>query len=266
PRVVGCDFPFEILSASPWERRDAVADGYGGGRVFLAGDTVHQCSPTGGLGMHTGVSEAVNLAWKFEAVFKGWGGPKLIPSYEAECRPVAAYYVDISTASYNAIAALPPSADFAAAAASDTTLLRRLSVPDQLRSYIRYEDSPICVADGTMAPEGEDRLKPSARPGTRAPHCWLEEGKSTLDLFGDGFVLLRLNASNIDIDALQSVAAARGVPLRVIDLDNEDAVRLFERALVLVRPDAHVAWRGDALPDDCGALIDRLRGAWPAAR
>ena len=264
-RSVGRDFDYEILDVTAWERRDNVAQSYGvsqgSGRVLIAGDAAHQCSPTGGLGMHTGVSEAVNLAWKFEAVFKGWGGPKLIPSYEAECKPVAAFYVDISTASYNAIAALPPSDDFAAAAESDATLLRRLSVPDQLRSYIRYEDSPICSADGTPAPEGEARLKPSARPGTRAPHCWIGDDRSTLDLFGDGFVLLRLSAPDTDAATLQSVAKDRGVPLTVIDLDNEDAARLFERKLALIRPDAHVAWRGDALPGDCGALIDRVRGA-----
>ena len=264
-RSVGRDFDYEILDVTAWERRDNVAQSYGvsrgSGRVLIAGDAAHQCSPTGGLGMHTGVSEAVNLAWKFEAVFKGWGGPRLVPSYEAECKPVAAFYVDISTASYNAIAALPPSGDFAAAADSDATLLRGLSVPDQLRSYIRYEDSPVCIADGTPAPEGEARLKPSARPGTRAPHCWIGDDISTLDLFGDGFVLLRLGDPAVDAKPLQSVAEGRRVPLTVIDLDNEDAIRLFERRLVLVRPDSHVAWRGDALPGDCGALIDRVRGA-----
>ena len=264
-RTVGRDFEYEILDVTAWERRDNVAQSYGvsigDGRVLIAGDAAHQCSPTGGLGMHTGVSEAVNLAWKFEALLKGWGGPKLIPSYEAECRPVAAYYVDISTASFNAIAALPGADAFAGAVAADATLLKGLSVPDQLRSYIRYEDSPICIADGTPAPEGADRLKPSARPGTRAPHCWLDDDRSTLDLFGDGFVLLRLGAPEAGVDALQSVATDRGVPFSVVDLDSDEAIRLFERRLVLVRPDAHVVWRGDALPDDPAALIERARGA-----
>ena len=260
-RAVGRDFDYKIIDVSAWDRRDYVARTYRKDRVMIAGDSAHQCSPTGGLGMHTGICEAVNMAWKFEAIFKGWAGPGLIPSVETECRPIASEYVDLSTASYNAIAALPGAGDLPAAIESNGNLLRSLSIPDQLRSHICYEGSPICINDGTPAPEGAERLKPSARPGTRVPHVWIEDGKSTLDLFGDGFVLLRLGVADTDTGALKTAADDRGVPFSVIDLDNDEVVRLFERKLVLVRPDGHVAWRGNALPSDCGSLIDQLRGA-----
>ncbi len=264
-RMMGKDFEFEIIDTSPWERRDYVARTYGSeigpGRVLIAGDSAHQCSPTGGLGMHTGVSEAYNLAWKFEAVFKGWGGTNLIPSYEIECRPIARHFVDLSTDTYDALSALPAADSLSAAVEADQSLMRSLSIPDQIRAYMRYENSPICVADGTSPPQGPDLLKPSARPGTRAPHCWIDGDKSTLDLFGDGFVLLRLGAADTDVASLEAAAIDHKVPLKIVDLDNEDAIRLFERKLVLVRPDAHVAWRDDALPDDSGALIDQVRGA-----
>jgi 2-polyprenyl-6-methoxyphenol hydroxylase-like FAD-dependent oxidoreductase len=260
-RAVGRDFEYEVIDVSAWDRRDYVARTYLKNRVMIAGDSAHQCSPTGGLGMHTGICEAVNMAWKFEAIIKGWGGPGLIPSVEIECRPIAREYVDLSTASYNAIAALPDAVNLPAAIDGDANLLKSLSIPDPLRSHICYEGSPICVQDGTPAPEGAERLKPSARPGTRVPHVWIADGKSTLDLFGDGFVLLRLGAADSDAGALQTAADDRSVPFSVIDLDHDEAARLFERKLVLVRPDGHVAWRGNVLPSDCGSLIDQVRGA-----
>ncbi len=260
-RMAGRDFSYDIIDVSAWERRDFVARAYRRGRVLIAGDSAHQCSPTGGAGMHTGVCEAVNLAWKLEALFEGWGGPRLLDSYETECRPIAAFYVEISTGSFDAIAALPGQAELGATVAADPGLLRRLSMPDQLRAQFCYEDSPICVTDGTPALEGAARLSPSARPGTRAPHAWIADGKSTVDLFGDGFVLMRLGGSEADAGPLAGAARDRHVPFSVIDIEKPEIAELFEQPLVLVRPDGHIAWRGAALPEDPAALVDRVRGA-----
>ncbi|MDX1484837.1 MAG: FAD-dependent monooxygenase [Alphaproteobacteria bacterium] len=260
-RLAGRDFAYEILDVSPWERRDFLARSYRRGRVLIAGDAAHEMSPTAGAGMHTGICEAVNLAWKLAAVLEGWGGPRLLESYEAECRPVAAQNVALSTAMFDAIAALPGAAAFGEAAAADGDLPRRFTPPNQRKAQIRYEDSPICVADGTPPPEDPNELTPSARPGTRAPHCWLADGRSTLDLFGDGFVLVRFGAPDADVGPLRAAACARGVPLEVVDIDHGEAAAIYEKPLVLVRPDGHVAWRGDTLPDDAQALIDRVRGA-----
>ena len=124
----------------------------------------------------------------------------------------------------------------------------------------RYEGSPICIPDGTPAPPDEPATYvPTARPGHRAPHAWLAPGQSTLDL-RHGFVLLRFGAVPVDASALAEAAAARGVPLHVQDIRDEAIAAVYERRLVLVRPDGHVAWRGDALPDDADAVIDRVRG------
>lgn len=260
-RMAGRDFDYDIIDVSAWERRDFVARAYRRGRALIAGDSAHQCSPTGGLGMHTGVCEAVNLAWKLAALFEGWGGTRLIDSYETECRPIAANFVSLSTGSYDAIAALPGADAMREAVAADPGILRRLSLPDQLRAQFCYEDSPICVSDGTPPLQGDARLAPSARPGTRAPHGWIADGKSTLDLFGDGFVLMRLGGTTADAAPLGAAAKERQVPFSVIDIENPDIAALFEKPLVLVRPDGHIAWRDDALPDDPEALIDRVRGA-----
>jgi hypothetical protein len=125
----------------------------------------------------------------------------------------------------------------------------------------RYEDSPVCVADGSAPyPDDPEHFVPSTRPGSRAPHVWLGEGRSTLDLFGRGFVLLRLGADTSDGTAFEAAAAERHVPLRTVALEGSEAIALYERPLVLVRPDGHVAWRGSEMPADAGAVIDYVRG------
>jgi hypothetical protein len=129
-----------------------------------------------------------------------------------------------------------------------------------------YEGSPIIVPDGTPQPPDEvSNYVPTARPGSRAPHVWLAQGKSTLDLFGKEFVLLCFgeagSSAGSNVSALSEAAAARKVPFKAVEIDNEEARTLYERRLVLVRPDGQVAWRGDALPEDTLALIDTVRGA-----
>ena len=270
-RCAGTGFAYEIISAMPWERRDYVAERYRAGRVFIAGDAAHQCSPTGGLGMHTGVEEAVNLAWKIEAALDGWGGARLLDSYEAERRPVALRNVELSTRSYRNIAAIPAykgisepgpeGARVRAAFGPQMEDIWRYSVVDHHKVQYPYEGSPICVADGTPAPEEGVRYVPSARPGTRAPHAWIADGKSTVDLFGDGFVVLRLGPEPPDAGPLIAAARERGVPIREEALADGEIAGIYGRKLVLVRPDGHVAWRGPACPADAVAVIDRVRGA-----
>ncbi|MEA2988616.1 MAG: hypothetical protein QOG83_1327 [Alphaproteobacteria bacterium] len=264
-RMAGGAFPYEMLSAAPWERRDHVARSYRQGRVFIAGDAAHECSPTGGIGMHTGLEEAVNLAWKLAAVLEGWGGPALLSSYEAERRPIAVRNVDYATRSFNALASIP---GWRGGEMTDWGPNRVwFSVPEHLKIQYSYEQSPVCVSDSTVPPEETPHFVPSARPGARAPHVWLADGSSTLDLFGDGFVLLRLASDPPDAAPLLEAARARRVPLREVVLADPAVAQIYEKKLVLVRPDDHVAWRGDALPADADGLIERVRGAAdPAAK
>jgi hypothetical protein len=260
-KLAGGDFVYELLNVSPWERRDFVAESYGRGRVFIAGDSAHECSPTGGIGMHTGLEEAVNLGWKLAAVLEGWGGPALLPSYEAERRPIAARNVELATRSFRAIASIPGWQDAERAPDWPKHPPRFLSVPEHLKLLYGYEHSPVCVPDGTPAPNPEpDRFVASTRPGARAPHAWLADGRSALDLFGDGFTLLRFGTPPTDVDALIDAAKARGVPLRAVTIAEPEIAALYESKLVLVRPDGHVAWRGDECPADPGAIVDRMRG------
>jgi 2-polyprenyl-6-methoxyphenol hydroxylase-like FAD-dependent oxidoreductase len=252
-RMLGSDFPHETLSVTRWERRDYVAGAYGAGRVFIAGDAAHQCSPTGGLGMHTGIEEAINLAWKLESVLAGWGGDALLASYEAERRPIALRNVALATKAFESIRGLPPLADGRVAGLE--ARLAGLSVPEPVKTHICYENSPVCVSDGS-APEASATA--SSRPGARAPHAWLADGRSTLDLFGDGFTLVRFGAT---APGLVSAAKARNMLIRDTPIDDPAIAALYVRKLVLVRPDGHVAWRGDVEPGDPAAVIDRVRGA-----
>jgi 2-polyprenyl-6-methoxyphenol hydroxylase-like FAD-dependent oxidoreductase len=275
-RAVGCPFDFEITSIMPWTRRELIADRYGTGRVFLVGDSAHQLSPTGGFGMNTGIQEAIDLAWKLEARLSGWGGEALLGSYETERRPIAAR--NVHEAARNLARMLspredrPPAEIFAPGAAGDaarrafgerfTATMRREWFTLGIQLGYRYEGSPIAVPDGTAPPPDEPATYvETARPGHRAPHVFLAPGRSTLDLFGRGFLLLRFGRAPPDASALVAAAGSRGVPLRQCDVVNEAAEALYERRLVLVRPDGHVAWRGDRVPDDALGVVDRVRGA-----
>jgi 2-polyprenyl-6-methoxyphenol hydroxylase-like FAD-dependent oxidoreductase len=253
-RMAGGTFAHEILSVMPWERRDVVAERYGDGRVLIAGDAAHQCSPTGGLGMHTGIEEAVNLAWKLAAMVEGWGGEGLIRSYDDERRPIAVRNVALATATFNAIRSTP--SDGCAAASGDWRQeLGRMSPGEKQKMDYAYDGSPICIGD-----DGASAAR-AARPGARAPHAWLADGRSTLDLFGKGFTLLRFGADAPDPAALIAAAGRRGVPLGVTTIEDHAIAALYGRRLVLVRPDGHVAWRGDAWTVKADDIIDRVRGA-----
>ena len=125
----------------------------------------------------------------------------------------------------------------------------------------RYENSPICVPDSSPpTPDQRSVYVPTSQAGHRAPHAWLPDGRSTLDLFGRSFVLLRFPGAP-DASPFAAAASERGLPLEVVDIQDEAVARLYERKLVLVRPDGHSAWRSDTLPESVPQLLDRVRGA-----
>ena len=207
-RAAGRDFDFEILSVGHWVRRRMVADRYAQGRVFLAGDAVHVMPPNGGLGMNTGIGDAVDLGWKLAAVHHGWGGAHLLDAYEAERRPVGIRQCDEAMRNferYGGRRAVPKILDEtpegrAARAELGERLAsgNRMAWENPLHTHLgyRYDGSPICLPDGAPPGEPEDArdYRPSSHPGGRAPHAFLADGRSTLDLFGRGFTLLRFGA------------------------------------------------------------------------
>jgi len=253
------DARFEVTSVVPWRRSQLLAERFREGRVLLAGDAAHTMSPTGGMGANTGVQDAVDLGWKLAAVLRGWGGDALLDSYTAERRPVAARAAAFSTGNFRAwtaakdcAAMLDETSEGEALRAqvgrtlADSTQVEWESLGLQL-GY-RYEASPVCVPDGTPPPADEHaRYVQTARPGHRAPHAWLPDGRSTLDLFGQGFVLMASSGANSA--ALDAAARRRRVPFSVHRINDAGVAALYDAPLVLVRPDGHVAWRGDDHPD-----------------
>ncbi len=271
-RAVGCDFDYEILNIMPWSRRELVAARYSQGRAFLVGDAAHQMSPTGGFGMNTGIGDAVDLGWKLAAMLEGWGGSGLLDSYDAERRPIGLR--NVREASSNLMRMTRPVGNGGKLSEHDALMemgrqisqvMRREWLADGVHIGYVYEASPIIVPDGTP-PLADDPVQylPSARPGGRAPHRWLADGRSTLDLFGRGFVLLRLGAAPPEASALCVAADGAGMPLEIVEVSDLGVLALYEQPLVLVRPDGHVAWRGARLPADCGEWVDCVRGAGTA--
>ncbi|WP_043285878.1 FAD-dependent oxidoreductase [Paraburkholderia oxyphila] len=274
-RAVGRDdFDFKIISVMPWVRRQLVADSYGTSRVLIGGDAAHLTSPTGGFGMNMGIQDSVDLGWKLQAMVQGWGGPELLKSYEIERRPVAIRNVNEATNNLKLMLApreklnghvFEPGSegDHARKEFGDayTAMMKREWYTIGIHLGFRYEGSPIVIPDGT--PEPEDTVstyEQTARPGHRAPHVWLTSTQSTLDYFGHEFVLMRFDPA-LDADHLLSAARGKDVPIRLVDIDNAEARELYGAGLVLVRPDGHVAWRGDTQPDDAANVIDVVRGA-----
>jgi 2-polyprenyl-6-methoxyphenol hydroxylase-like FAD-dependent oxidoreductase len=265
--------PYEQISVLPWTCRSIVADTWRRGGAFLAGDAVHQHSPSGGFGMNTGLGDAVDLSWKLAAALAGWSGPALLDSYETERRPVASRIVReategqaplADTTSLARIRASTVEGDRARGRIGEEILRERTKVfvSDGLVLGYRYESSPVIVPDGTPAPtESVSRYTPIARPGSRAPHAWLDDGRSTLDLFGEGFVLLAFGGAAADAARIDAAARTRNMPIKLVAIDDPAIAALYERRLVLVRPDGHVCWRNDTPPGDPLALIDRVRGA-----
>ncbi|MBL8381429.1 MAG: FAD-dependent monooxygenase [Burkholderiales bacterium] len=262
----------EVVGLFPWTRRAVVAETYRHGSCFLVGDAAHQLSPTGGFGMNTGFGDAVDLGWKIAATLAGWGGPGLLDSYDAERRPIGARNVAEATSNFRNLRDLPTfdwiDADGAEADARRAALGERFAAETRkeweslgVQLGYRYGASPI-VAEEPGAPPTDDpiRYAPSSWPGARAPHAWLAAGQSTLDLFGHGFRLLDFGAAAGSAATVQRAAADAGVPLRVSAIGDRGIAALYERNLVMVRPDGHVAWRGDAAPPDPAALLNRLRG------
>ncbi len=274
--TLGYRFPLEIKVANHWTPRLTVADSFGRGRVCLAGDAAHQVTPTGGYGMNTGVGDAVGLGWALAAQLQGWGAPGLLAAYGEERRSVALRNRTAAGRHAAVRGAIMGSRwrDMHSERWYGDRTRRRLG--REIRDLgnlenealgieigYRYDDSPVVVPDPDGPPPAlrMDSYLPGTWPGTRPPSVHLADSRAIFDLFGRGFTLLRF--ADHDVDGLVAAAAARGVPLDVVDVRDDHARVLYERDLVLIRPDQHVAWRGTGAPADPLAVIDRVRGARP---
>lgn len=269
---VGTRFDYEILQANPWFAHFVVAQRYREGSVLLAGDSAHQYIPTGGYGMNSGIADAAALSWILAARIQGWGGDRLLDAYDAERRPTAWFHLEASRRHMGvriAIGGLYAEAgDLEEPGAAGET--RRAEISRQIAALgnaeneswgvefgYRYDESPVIAHDGTP-PIDPLVYEPRTNPGSRLPHVFLDDGVSIHDRLGLFFTLLVVE--DADIASLEQAARDLDVPMTVLRLGRPDLRPIYERKLILVRPDQHVAWRGDEAPADAHALLKLVTG------
>jgi 2-polyprenyl-6-methoxyphenol hydroxylase-like FAD-dependent oxidoreductase len=275
-RTVATPVKYDMLYVGEWRQNLLLADSYGSGRVFLAGDAVHLVIPTGGLGMNTGVGDAVDLSWKLAATLQGWGGSDLLASYEIERRQVgernvaASRYASLGRRKWRAAYA-PNIRDNTPNGAATRARLAGIADVEQRKTNemigaelgYRYTGSPLIAAEPGDAPEHNFMdYVPTIWPGARLPHVWLDDGSAMQDRigYGRGYTLLRLGGSPADTTVLERGFAARGAPLQRLDIADARARDVYGRDLILLRPDMHVVWRGNAPPEDPQGLTALATG------
>ncbi|MEV0358094.1 FAD-dependent monooxygenase [Nocardia sp. NPDC050697] len=272
---LGLEFECDILVANAWRPRLSLADKFGSGRVWLAGDSAHQVVPAGGYGMNTGVGDAVGLGWMLAANVRGWGGPGLLHAYETERRQVAVRNRKASarhTLVRLAIKAMHSRRLHSQGWDGDrerSRIGREIldlgnleNEADGIEHGYRYDTSPVIEHEHRPRPDGGMHVyHPGTDPGCRPPSVFLADGTALFDLFGQGLTLLRFTET--DVRPFVAAAAESGTPLHVVDIRDDHARALYERDLVLVRPDQHVAWRGNTAPASAAAVLDRIRGRTP---
>jgi putative polyketide hydroxylase len=265
-RAVGvADLDVQITGRAPWHAAQRVARSYRAGRVFLAGDSAHEMSPTGAFGSNTGIQDAHNLAWKLAAVLGGWAGEALLDSYDAERRPVA------EATSARAAARSAEHSHPGYAPPPGTGGGPQRGILNVALGY-RYPQGAVVGAD-PATPVVPDRLDLSGEPGSRAPHLAVRhqgERISTLDLYERSLVLLSdAEAASGWHEAAVRLATETSVPLTSYrlgegpdaeltpegDTDWSAAHGTTPQGAVLVRPDGFVAWRSAGpVPDAESAL------------
>ena len=272
-RTVGVPVSYEMLYAGAWKLNLLLADRYQAGRVFLAGDAVHLVIPTGGLGMNSGVGDAIDLAWKLTGTLRGWGGPNLLASYEIERRQIGDRNIGASRYAFfgrrkwrslyrDNIRDRTPDGE------ATRTQLARVADVEQRKSNemigaelgYRYVGSPI-ICDEPGGPEHLFReYVPTTWPGARLPHMWLDNGTAVQDLIDDSYTLIRLGRTTADTSALECSMRTLKAPFQVLAIDDEVARDIYEYDLILLRPDMHVAWRGNTPPADPQQLAALITG------
>jgi 2-polyprenyl-6-methoxyphenol hydroxylase-like FAD-dependent oxidoreductase len=251
-----------VLNVADWEGTLAVAENYRQGSVFLAGDSAHQFYPTGGHGANTGIADAVDLGWKLAGSVDGWAGPRLLDSYAAERRPVALFnremcanLLEVWRRFHHLVGNGVAHEQLAGFLDQETHQIDNVGI----HFGYRYSDSPVVVHEDGPAPSWQwRRITPTTWPGGRAPAVPMPDGSNLYDKLGTGFTLVDFSGEHLGERAAKD--AGLGLPVTYLAVFDANARSIWERDLVLVRPDQHVAWRGNEVPDDWEAVLARVSG------
>ena len=272
-RLVGYPCDIKVLHVLTWRYHLLLAERYRDRRVFLAGDSAHLVIPTGGLGMNTALGDAFDLSWKLAGVIKGWGGPALLDSYELERRPVGAHNVACSGWAASGVpiwqSLVKPNVldDTQEGADLRHEIAKSFRVNHARMHGMRgaefgytYAGSAILDEESRSETWDTNVYTPHTRPGGRAPHMWLSDGRPLQDVVGYWYTLLHFGVSGSDINEFEAAFRAIGAPLTVVRLDEPHMRRLYDKSLFLLRPDMHIAWRGDKAPANVDKLVERVTG------
>jgi 2-polyprenyl-6-methoxyphenol hydroxylase-like FAD-dependent oxidoreductase len=271
--IIGFDCRLEIRKVISWRLNLLLAEHYQIGRVFMAGDAIHLVVPTGGLGMNTGLGDAIDLSWKLAGAVHGWAGAGLLPSYEQERRPVGTRNIEASGWAAEGVgiwsALVTPrihenSAEGSAlrkqVGESFTVNQGRMHGMRGAEFGYSYAGSPLVASEPDNLPQWDiNTYTPSARPGVRVPHMWLKDGRALHDLLGADYTLLDLRGNFYSV-GLRAAFRAIGAPLAVLQLDEPHLRRVFGRSVLLLRPDLHIAWSGEGPLLDATALAKQVTG------
>ena len=284
PRIfaaaVGAPVPFEMLSAQRWHHNLLCAQRYRDRRVVIAGDAAHLVVPTAGLGLNTGIGDAIDISWKVAALVHGWGGRELLQSYEDERRQIGVRNVRASSAateerrSRRAAHWQPWIREDSPRGRALRAEIGRLAELEAHRTTVisgiergyRYTNSALVWPEPGDGPDPDNpEYVPTTWPGARLPHVWLANGEALLDRIGPWFTVLRFG-NRVDTRGLEDALAAAGAPFEVLALDAaEPAYEVYEGYdALLIRPDVHVAWRGRSAPRDPQAIVAAATGATDA--
>lgn len=248
---------YELLNLGTWlAGYMLVAERFKKGRLLIAGDAAHLFTPTAGMGYNTSVDDAVNLGWKLAAVCQGWAPERLLDTYFEERHPIAQRNTRFAKTMADSIGrvAIPEDveAEGAKGDAARTTLGEALlqhvnseyNIPG-LQLGLLYQSAIVAAESTPPPPDAPNRYVPSGYPGARAPHVATADGGSILDKFGRDFTLLCLGSTFSPAD-WQAAAAQLDMPLHVLANADPRVRALYGADLILIRPDHHIAWRGDA--------------------
>ena len=271
--IVGFPVNYELISCAPWRQNLLLADRYRDGRVFLAGDSVHLVIPTGGLGMNTGVGDAFDLAWKLIGTLKGWGGPELLDSYEIERRQVgernvgASRYANIGRQQWRSIATQDIFSGTPHGEASKQALVQVADSEQRKGNRMigaelgyRYVDSP-CIDNIPGGPEHRvGEYHPNVWPGSRLPHCWLDDGTAIQDHLPETYILLSLGTKPPDTTRIRKSFEATGAPVTEVRVESDRVRDLYGFDFLVLRPDMHVVWRGTQVPRNGPEIVSIATG------
>lgn len=259
--AIGADVPFRIIGLDPWVIHARIADSYRRGRAFIVGDAARQHSTYGAHGMNIGLSDAADIGWKLAAVVQGWAPEALLDTFTSERRPIGVGVLEQATRSFSksavdlvvpGIANPGPEGDAVRSGLGAVIMEEKAAQFRHIGTQLgyTYAGSPLVISDGTTAPEWTpNAYTPSAVPGSLAPHAWLADGTSIYDKFGPWFTVVAFRQDDAeDLDTFIGSTQQQGIPLAVLREHSQELEALYGARYVIIRPDQHVAWRGNVLP------------------